>query len=90
MSSPDLPKLWSTSSKFAKFVLSQSFFGIKNQQNLSDFFSVKNIGQGDKLLKTKFFENFYLLTMCPIFVGSVYNFGKSDDVIIKWNSAYFQ
>ena len=25
---------------------------------------------------------FYLLKMCPIFVGSVHNFGKSDDDII--------
>ena len=38
MSSSDLPKLWTTSSKIAKFVLSKSFFGIKNQLNLSDFF----------------------------------------------------
>ena len=29
--------------KFAKFVLLKSFFGIKNQPNLSNFFSVKNI-----------------------------------------------
>ena len=38
MSSSDLPKLWTTSSKIAKFVLSKSFFSIKNQRNLSDFF----------------------------------------------------
>ena len=34
----------------------------------------------------KILENFvkvlYLLKMCPIFVGSVHNFGKSDDDII--------
>ena len=30
----------------------------------------------------KFFENFNFLKMCPIFVGSVHNFGKSDDDII--------
>ena len=30
-------------SKIAKFVLSKSFLNIKNQRNLSDFFSVKNI-----------------------------------------------
>ena len=28
------------------------------------------------------FEEAYLLKMCPIFVGSVHNFGKSDDDII--------
>ena len=31
-------KLWKTSSKLAKFVLSKSFFSIKNQTNLYDFF----------------------------------------------------
>ena len=41
------PKLWTTSSKFAKFGLSKSFLGIKNHMNLSDFFSVKNIWLGD-------------------------------------------
>ena len=49
MSSSDLPKLWTTSSKIAKFVLSKSFFSIKNQWNLSDFFSVKNIRLEDQL-----------------------------------------
>ena len=39
----------------------------------------------------KLFENFdfkvlYLLKMCPIFVGSVHNFGKSDDDIIHWSN----
>ena len=48
---------------------------------------VKNIWLGDQLLFMKFFENFdfkvlYLLKMCPIFVGSVHNFGKSSDDII--------
>ena len=38
MSSSDLPKLWTTSSKIAKFVHSKSFLNIKNQWNLSDFF----------------------------------------------------
>ena len=32
------PKLLTTLSNFAKIVLSKSFFGIKNQPNLSDFF----------------------------------------------------
>lgn len=26
--------------------------------------------------------------MCPIFVGSVHNFGKSDDDIIHWKNTY--
>ena len=46
MSSSDLPKF----SKFAKFVLSKSFFHIKNQPNLSDYFSVKFIWLGDQPL----------------------------------------
>ena len=33
-------------------------------------------------LKTLIFKVLYLLKMCPIFVGSVHNFGKSDDDII--------
>ena len=32
--------------------------------------------------KTLIFEVFYFLKMCPIFVSSVHNFGKSDDDII--------
>ena len=59
MSSSDLPRLWTTSSKFAEFVLSKSFFDIKNQTNLSEFFfSVKNIWLRDQLLYMKFFKNF--------------------------------
>ena len=39
------------------------------------------------IILMNFFENFdfkvlYLVKMCPIFVGSVHNFGKSDDDII--------
>ena len=52
------------------------------------FFSVNNIKLGDQLLLMKFFETLifkalYLLKMCPIFVGSVHNFSKSDDDIIS-------
>ena len=47
-----------------KIVLSKSFFSIKNQQNLFDFFSVKNISLGDKLLKMNFFENFDFCRLC--------------------------
>ena len=38
------------SSKIAKFVHSKPFFSIKNQTNLSEFFSAKNIWLGDQLL----------------------------------------
>ena len=49
--------------------------------------TLKNIGLGDQLLLMKFlktliFNVLYLLKMCPIFVGSVHNFGKSEDDII--------
>ena len=49
--------------------------------------SVKNTWLEDQLLLMKFFENFdfkvlHLLKMCPISVGSVHNFGKSDNDII--------
>ena len=32
----------------------------------------------------------YFLKMCPIFVASIYNLGRSDDDIILWKNAYFQ
>ena len=35
-----------------------------------------------KFLKTLIFKVLYLLKICPIFVGSVHNFGKSADDII--------
>ena len=46
--------------------------------------SMKNICLGDKLLSRNGIENFdytilYFLKLCPIFVGSVHNFGKSDN-----------
>ena len=76
MSSTELPKLWTTSSKFAKVVLSKSFFGIKNQPKLSDFFSVKNIWLGDQLLwiflKTSIFKVLCFLMMCPMFVWTLF------------------
>ena len=31
----------------------------------------------------------YFLKLCPIFVGSFHNFGKSDDDKIYWKNAYF-
>ena len=47
----------------------------------SVYFSLKNISLGDKL---------YFQKMCPIFVGSVCNFGRSDNDIISWKNGYFQ
>ena len=45
---------------------------------------MKNIRLGDQLLLNSFFENFDFLDilslkLCPVFVSSVHNFGKSDD-----------
>ena len=45
--------------------------------------SVKNIGLGGQLLwkgflKIQIFEVLYFLRICPIFVGCVHNFGRSD------------
>ena len=47
-------------------------------------FSLKNIGLGDQLLLKNVFENFdfydtiFSNFLCPIFVGFVHNFGRSD------------
>ena len=56
---------------------------LKIGQNLPKKNSVKNIGLGDQhlikiFLKILIFEVLYFLKMCPIFVGCVHNFGKSD------------
>ena len=60
----DLPSLLRTSSKSVKFRFSKSFFSVKNKRNLSElFFGLKNIGLGDKLLLTFFFENFDFLNL---------------------------
>ena len=77
MSSSDLPKLWTTSSKFAKFVLSKS--GIKNQPKLSDFFFCVEYLTRRSTFINDFFWKLWFLKMCPIFVGSVANFGRFDD-----------
>ena len=55
---------------------------------------MKNIWLGDQLLLQYVFENIdfkilYILKLCPIFVSSIHNFGKSDDYIIYWKSTYF-
>ena len=61
--------------KVCKICTYQSFFGIKHQPNLFEFFSVKNIGLRDQILnflKTMIFKVLCFLKMCPIFVGSVH------------------
>ena len=92
MSQSDLPKLWTTSSKFAKFVLSKSFFGIKNQPNPSEFFFCEEYLTRRLTFIHDFFWKLwflkyilYFLKMCLIFGGSVHNFGN----IIYWKNAYF-
>ena len=45
---------------------------------------MKNIQLGDQLLLQMFlkfmvFKILYFLKLCPIFVGSVHNFGSTDD-----------
>ena len=80
MSLSNLPK--SKSSKIAKFWHSKSFFSIKNQRNLFDFFSAKKDRKLDNWTFMKLFFLLYFLKMCPIFVSSVHNFGRSDGDII--------
>jgi hypothetical protein len=83
MSSSDLPKLWTTASKIANFILSKSFFSIKNQRNSFWLFSLKNIRLVEQLLQMIFFKVLRFLKICT-FVGSIHNFGRSeDDMILK-------
>ena len=51
----------------------------QTSQNLyfQSHFSVLKIGR--IFLKILIFKIIYILKLCPIFVGSVHNFGKSDD-----------
>ena len=77
MSSPDLPKLWKPPQT------SQNLY-FQGWSNLSEKKSVKNIWLGDQLLlknflKISIFKILYFLKLCPILVGSVYNFGMSDN-----------
>ena len=52
---------------------------IKNWSNLSKKNSMKNIWLGDQLIIFFFEKVPYFLKFCPIFVGSVHNFGKFDN-----------
>ena len=40
-------------------------------------------------MKTLIFKVLYSLKWCPIFIGSVHNFGKSDDDKIWWKKCFF-
>ena len=80
MSSSDLPKLQTTSSKFEKFILSKSLCGIKNQPNLSDFlkrtFDKEINFYKSNFLKTLIYKVHCSLKMCPIFFDFLCDFGK--------------
>ena len=61
---------------------------IKNQPNLADFFTMKNITLGDQILLVFFFENLmilkvlYFLKMCPIFDdSSSFGLAKSEKLL---------
>ena len=54
-------------------------FQHQKSMNLSDFFSVKNIRLGDQFLQILIFKVLCFLKKGPIFVGSVHNFGRSED-----------
>ena len=53
----------------------------QSRQKLGTFLGNKVLSES-KFEKKKIFKVLYLLKMCPISVGSVHNFGKSDDDII--------
>ena len=63
----------------------QSHFSVlKIGRIFPNFFFMKNIWLGDQLLSKNvlnilIFKRLYFLKLCPIFVGSVHNFGKSDN-----------
>ena len=92
MSPSDLPKLWTASLKAWTSHNSDfpsHFSVLKIGQIVPKKISVKYIGVGDQLLLTvlSFLENYdfkilYFLKMCPIFLGSVHNFGRSEGDII--------
>ena len=59
---------------------------LKIDQIFPIFFSLKNIGLEDQLLIKNVFENFdfysTFLKVCPFFVSSIHNFGRSDGDIV--------
>ena len=57
---------------------------MSRKKMVKSLLSLKNIGLGDQLLlknllKILIFKILYFLKLCPIFVGSVHNCGKSED-----------
>ena len=72
--------------KICTYVLSKSFFSIKNQPNLSEFFFCEDYVTRRSNLMNEFFLKTLISKILskkvPNFVCSVYNFGRSDDVII--------
>ena len=78
-SSSDLPKLSTTSSKNTN-----SDFSVENQWNLFDFFPLTNMSLEDQFIFLRFLEDLifkilYFLKMCPIFGGSLDDFGRSEN-----------
>ena len=78
-------------SKISKFWVSKSFFSVKNWSNLSkkkfcEEYLLRRQTYIDEIVWKLWFLKYipYFLKMCPIFVDSVHNFGKSDDEIIYW------
>ena len=50
-------------SNIAQFWFSKSFFCVKNQLNLSDFFSLENIKIEEQLLLLTYFDNFDFIVL---------------------------
>ena len=85
-----------SSQTFQTFDFSKSFFSVKNWSNLSppkQFFGeywtwipsfIKNF-----FWKFWFSKHFFFLKICPIFVGTLHNFGRSDNGSILWIIDYF-
>ena len=75
---------------FQKLYLQSHFSVLKIGKLVESFqnnFSMKNIWLGDQLLLKMFlkifiFQILYFLKLGLIFVGSVHNFGRSDDLVI--------
>ena len=66
---------WFWRSKVTQFWFSKLFFYVKNRQNLSDFFSLKNIKKGAQHLLLAYFHNFDF--KCALFSKSIPNFWLS-------------
>ena len=91
MSSSDLPKLLRTSSKIAQFWFLKVIFLDRKLAESFWFFFLWRILDWDQLLLMKklIFKVLYFLRICPIFVSSLDNFGRSDDDMIQWKSFGF-